>query len=192
MYLICFIASCFVATITIAIITCIIRINTHRHKTEEYKRIINGNLESEELKDFFLVLCDRGFDYIKVYFIFQGIAKSVNGLSLLFTVAGLVLSLSESVNKMNFVLQCGVIVSIITIVFVCIIIYINPTKRANQYLQCWRKVDRNLIKLISSLHNYNLENSNVSIEDYSDLQKFAMKCADDLSNGEYSITSDEE
>ena len=82
MYFIYFIATCLLVTIVISVVVCKLRINTHKQKTKEYKEIINRNLKLEELKDFFLVLCDRSFDYIRVFFIFQGIAKAVNGLSL--------------------------------------------------------------------------------------------------------------
>lgn len=105
MFFIYFIAICLIATIIIAAITCKVRINTHEQKMKNYKDIINKNLELEELKDFFIVLCDRNFDYIRVFFIFQGVAKSVNGLSLLFTVSGLVLSLYDFANEMTIMIK---------------------------------------------------------------------------------------
>jgi len=105
MFFIYFIAICLFATIIIAAITCKVMRNTHEHKMKNYKDIINKNLELEELKDFFIVLCDRNFDYIRVFFIFQGVAKSVNGLSLLFTVSGLVLSLYDFANEMTIMIK---------------------------------------------------------------------------------------
>jgi len=192
MFFIYFIAICLFATIIIPAITCKVRINTHEQKMKNYKDIINKNLELEELKDFFIVLCDRNFDYIRVFFIFQGVAKSVNGLSLLFTVSGLVLSLYDFANEMTIMIKkCGILFSIISIIFVCIIIYINPTKRAGQYLQCWRNTDKNIVKLIASLQSRSVEEINSGLY-YQKLYEFASKCADDLSNGEFKITSDEE
>jgi hypothetical protein len=190
MYFIYFIATCLLVTIVISVVVCKLRINTHKQKTKEYKEIINRNLKLEELKDFFLVLCDRSFDYIRVFFIFQGIAKAVNGLSLLFTVACLVLSIVGSFEaKVMSDKEWGILFSIISIVFVCIIIYINPTKRASQYLKCWRNTDKNIIKLISILQSNIVDDS---ISNYKELHELALKCADDLSNGEFEITSDEE
>lgn len=195
MYFIYFLFICLIIAFTVALITCLARINTHKCKRKKYEQIINENLKSKDLRDFFLILCERSYDYIKVFFIFQGIAKTTNGLSLLFTVSGLVLTASDSfIGEAKWLSSkgWGVLVSVISIIFVCIIIYINPTKRANQYLQCWRNTDKNIIQLLASLQNGSEEETKGFVSNYKELQEFAMICAKDLSDGEFKITSDEE
>lgn len=184
-----FIFGCFLATIIAVIITCVGRISIHKHKMKNYETIIEENLKSNVLKSLYLLLCERSFDYIKVYFIFQGIAKSMNGLALLFTVAGLVLTAATPFET-NFLSyrDWGILISIISIICVVINIYINPTKRGSQYLERWRDVDKNLVKLIAILYTHDSKDP----RDVKDLEEFAMKCAESLSNGEYKITSDEE
>ncbi|MCM1440613.1 MAG: hypothetical protein NC131_15660 [Roseburia sp.] len=195
MYYIIFLAICLIGTILLAVVTCCARINTHKHKKDKYEQIIMDNLKSKYLIDFFLILCERSFDYIRVYFIFQGIAKSVNGLSLLFTVSSLMLTASNGFltdTKYFSSKEWGVMVSAISIIFVCIIIYVNPTKRSGQYLEAWRNTDKNIVKLIAMLQNYNKEEQKEYISNYEELEKFAVACANELSNGEFKITSDEE
>lgn len=195
MYYIVFLAVCLIGTIAFAVVTCSVRINTHKHKRKKYEQIINENLKSKYLRDFFLILCERSYDYISVFFIFQGIAKAVNGLSLLFTVSSLMLTASDSFAEEAKGLSSkgwGVLVSAISIIFVCIIIYINPTKRASQYLEAWRDTDKNIVKLIAMLQSDDKDKINESISNYEELKKFAVTCSDDLSRGESKITSDEE
>lgn len=113
----------------------------------------------------------------------------MNGLALLFTVAGLVLTASSQFPTYFLSYQdCGILISIISIICVVINIYINPTKRGSQYLERWRDVDKNLVKSIAILYSYDSKDTH----DLKGLEEFAMECADSLSNGEYMITSDEE
>lgn len=195
MYYIIFLIVCFSATTSIAIGTCCARINTHKRKREKYEQIINENLELKYLRDFFLILCERSFDYIRVYFIFQGVAKTVNALSLLFTVSSLMLTASKGFAGEAMGISSegwGVLVSAISIIFVCIIIYINPTKRASQYLVAWRNTDKNIVTLIAMLQNGCKDEINGNIPNCEELKEFAAKCSEDLSIGEFKITSDEE
>lgn len=189
MYFIYFVFTCLFLTVTTSIVICKMRVNAHKSKRKKYEEIINENMKSKELKDFFLILCERAFDYIRIYFIFQGVAMVTNGLSLLFTISSLILTASDSFTKEAKGLTSkgwGVLISVISIIFVCINIYINPTKRAGQYLEQWRNTDKNIVKLMARLQN-DKDNTN-----NQELKEYALECAEELSNGEYRITSDEE
>lgn len=177
----------FILTIGIAIVNYYTRIKEHLLRRDEYIKSITELFPldtDKKLLHFFTIYTGRQLDYIRVYFIFQSIGKSSDGLSLIFSIATLAIVMTQKE-----VSWPSTIISILAITFVIVSIYVAPIKRAKQYLEAWRECDKNIMIFFSA----DMDKREVVCDGkIMGLDAFVSHCIRSLSNGEKNITTDEE
>lgn len=182
-----FIGVIFIVTISIAVINYFARMKEHMLRRNEYVKNISELFSMDtdkKLLRFFTIYTTRQLDYIRVYFIFQSIGKSSDGLSLILSIATLAIVTTQTNTSWY-----TTIISIFAITFVIVSIYVAPIKRAKQYLEAWRECDRNIMVLFSADM---VKREVVCDGRVMDLDEFVLYCAKSLADGEKNISTDEE
>lgn len=96
-------------------------------------------------------MCKRNLIYILAYYRYQVIGKTIELLSVFYSVAAF--ALSQLVSKATCGATASNIISITSIMFVIFSIYVSPVKRAKEYIIAWRKLDCCLHHILQSYNS---------------------------------------
>lgn len=109
-----------------------------------YRTTFRERFPEQEIS-LFDVLLKRAESYISNYIIFQAVGKSMESLSVLFSICSF--AITGLVIKTDHI---NTIISLVSMVFVIATIYIIPNKRYKEYLCAWRMCDAYILKVLAS------------------------------------------
>lgn len=151
----------------------------HRNRKNNY---LDSNITNKE----FSVLVQRNYEYILSFLGFQTVGKYVEIMAILFSLGAFTYNSFDMQSKL-----ISSILSIASIVLVVISIYLNPKKRAKEYIIAWRKSDK-LVNEIIEKNEKLLPTEHEDINVVKELQHLFSNIPITLDEIENDIKSDEE
>ncbi len=116
----------------------------HIERLNAYRNTFQRQFPEQE-SSLFDILLRRTKNYISNYIIFQAVGKSAESLSVMFSICSFALTgIMLKIDHIN------TIISLISMVFVIVTIYIIPNKRYREYLCAWRMCDAYILKVLAS------------------------------------------
>lgn len=94
-------------------------------------------LEADIDNEIYKLLVIRNFEYVRALFFFQTIGKYFEIMAVTLSLCSFAYANYEESSNM-----VANVLSIMSIVFVVISIYLNPSRRSREYIIAWRKSDR--------------------------------------------------
>lgn len=140
-----------ITTISIIFFLMLIALSFHfgkiiRHKNRKYNYdiLFKEMIHSKNRQYAAIEFSKRCGIYYQTFFFYQLLSKGINMLCLILSVFSMIIS-SIGDNKIS------LLTSMLSLICVVIIIYINPGKRAEQYLYAWRLCDVKLYEIVCYL-----------------------------------------
>lgn len=113
-----------------------------KKRKDNYDALFSEKIHSKSKQRMAIELTQRCKIYYKTFFFYQLLSKAMNMLCLILSVFSMVVD-GETI---------PIIASMISLICIVIIIYINPGKRAGQYLLAWRLCDVEVCKIVCCLN----------------------------------------
>lgn len=138
-----------VLTIVIVIIMLVIatcfhlgKITRHKKRKIVYDQVFEKMIQMQGKKCVAIEFTRRCGIYYQTFFFYQFLSKGINIMSLILTVLSMVATSEPRISMVS---------SMLALVCVAVMIYLNPGKRAEQYLYAWRLCDIKIYEIICCL-----------------------------------------
>lgn len=120
------------------------KIIRHKNRKYNYDILFKDMIHIQNKQCAAIEFSKRCGIYYQTFFFYQFLSKGVNMLCLTLTVFSMIITSTSS--------KISIISSMLSLICVITIIYLNPSKRAEQYLYAWRLCDIKLYKIICDLN----------------------------------------
>lgn len=118
------------------------KIDRYRKRKNTYDELFKELIQSKNKQYAAIEFSKRCGIYYKTFFFYQLLSKGINMLCLIMTVFSMITPLSNNLSLIS---------SMVSFICVVIIVYLNPSKRAEQYLYAWRLCDAKLYEIVCNL-----------------------------------------
>lgn len=156
-----------------------------KHREQDKKVILSFQFLPDNIKESYLLVIERRYQYIHNFVIFQLTNKAFGFASVIYSIIGIIASC------INTELWVSFIVSFSSIVCVVIALYLSPNNRAGQYMNAFRILDKSICKALANLQIFN-NPPNSSAFPIDIIVNEAMRAADAIIEAESTLTSDSE